>query len=80
MLRFYHMERAVGQAPALAIEAAGSALSVTHYFTVTPATSILTPRNHNPQSIFCLAGLMKLHIFCQITPTIFPNCLVLGCY
>ena len=37
------------------------------------------PSNHNPQSIFCLASLMKLHIFCQITPTIFPYCVVVGC-
>ena len=38
-----------------------------------------SPESQPPQSIFCLASLMKLHTFCQITPIIFPYCLVLGC-
>lgn len=80
MFRFYHEKEPVGHASASVAEAAVSALWVTHYFSVTPATPILTPPNHNLQSIFCLASLMKLHIFCQITPIISPYCLVLGCF
>lgn len=48
-----------------------SGSTVSYNFTVTTNVyeSQTRPPQNTPESIFCLASLMKLHIFCQIIPT-----------
>lgn len=77
MFRFCHRRDAAGCAGAQ-LQRQHSELQFLCHKRITTAPPQPAPPHPNlPKSIFCLASLMKLHIFCQIIPTTSRHNLVL---